>query len=172
MQSSSIPPKVDQADQSRRTEERQTLRIPSSVGVPFGRIKQSQEYLEIGETLTAMVEIEEDGEWRIDESVYATASRVAVELMADSYPAPRIFSHGSKSVVFNWTSETNNLYLTISSNKISALLSSPEQIEARIDYSVNQLQNPALFLSSIQPGRWGQSIALINATSDSLDAFG
>jgi hypothetical protein len=146
----------------------QILRMPvSSAGIRW-LSEQGHEYLEIGEALSEMVGLKEDDEWRIDKPVYAAACRIAAELMAASYPAPRIFNHGPQSVVFNWSIGTNNLYLTISSNRISALLSSTEHIERRIgySYSANQLPNPALFLFSIQPGHWGQPFALIKAVSD------
>ncbi len=150
--------------------ETQILRTVVS-GSDIWPLEQSHEYLELGEALSEMVELEEDDEWRIDKPVYATACYIAAELQVASYPAPRIFNHGAKSVVFNWSIETNNLYLTISSNRISALLSSPERIERRIDSSANQLLNPALFLSSIQPGHQGQAFALIRAESDSPGFF-
>jgi hypothetical protein len=140
----------------------------SSVDI-IGRLEQIQEYLELGEALSEMVGFEKDDEWKIDEPVYATACYIASELMATPYPAPRIFNHGPKSVVFNWSVGTKNLYLTISPNRISALLSSPERIEQRMDYSLNQLPNPALFLSFIQPGHRGQ--ALIKAVSDPPELF-
>lgn len=179
LESSSVPPGVYQVGQgapmvtrsnseftvAMNISERQILRIPvSSTGI-IGRSELSQEYLELGKALSEMVELKDD-EWGIDEPVYATACSIAAELMAATYPAPRIFNHGPKSVVFNWLSETNNLYLTISSNRISALLSSRERIERRIDYSANQLLNPARLLSSIQPGFWGLAPAPIKAVSD------
>jgi hypothetical protein len=153
------------------SEERQILRIPASSTGIIGQTGLTQEYLELGEALSEMVELEEDDEWRIEEPVYTTARRIAAELMAAPYPAPRIFNHGPKSVVFNWACETNNLYLTISSNRISALLSSPESIERRIDYSVKQLLNTPLFLSSIQPDHWGQTFALIKVASDPSESL-
>jgi hypothetical protein len=144
--------------------------VVSSTGV--WPSEQSYEYLELGEALSEMVELEEDDEWRINKPVYATACYIAAELKVATYPAPRIFNHGPKSVVFNWSVGTNNLYLTISSDRISALLSSPERIERRIDHSLNQLTNPALFLSSIQPINRGQSfVALIKVVSDPPELF-
>jgi len=189
LESSSVPPEdyqTAQLDQrvtrsnrgftvAMNIPERQTLRVPVTSAGIIGRSELSQDYLELGEALSEMVELEEDDEWRIDKPVYATACRIAAELMAAPYPAPRIFNHGAKSVVFNWLFETNNLYLnlylTISSNRISALLSSPERIERRIDYPANQLPNPALFLSSFKPGHQRQAIALIRAESDPPEFF-
>ena len=181
----SVPPEDYQADQQGprvilsnsdftsavNMSETQILRMPvSSAGISW-LSEQGHEYLGIGEALSEMVGLEEDDEWRIDKPVYTAACRIAAELMATPYPAPRVFNHGPQSVVFNWSIGTNNLYLTISSNRISALLSSPERIERRIDYSANQLPNPALFLYSIQPGHWGQAFALLKAVSDPPELF-
>ena len=113
--------------------------------------EQSQEYMELGKALGEMVELADDDEWRIDKPVYATACYIAAELKFASIPAPRIFNHGPKSVVFNWTAEYNNVYFTISSDRISALASSPKRIEKRIDRSLKQITNPALLLSSFHP---------------------
>jgi len=150
--------------------ERQTLRVPVTSAGIIGQAELSQDYLELGEALSEMVELEED-EWRIDKSVYATACYIAAGLKAAHCQAPRIFNHGPKSVVFNWSVGTNNGYLTISSNRISTLASSPERIERRRDYPANQLPNLALLLSSIQPGHQGQAFALIRAKSDPPELF-
>jgi hypothetical protein len=150
--------------------ETQILRtVVSSTGV--WPSEQIHEYLELGEALSEMVKLEEDDEWRIDKPVYATACYIAAGLKVAPYPAPRIFNHGPKSVVFNWSVGTKNLYLTISSNRISAMVSSPERIERRIDHSLNQLTNPALFLSSIQPSNLGQSFDSIKVVSDPSELY-
>lgn len=147
------------------------LTMPASTADIIERSEQIQEYLELGEALSEMVGLEEDDEWKIDEPVYATALYIASGLMAAPYPAPRIFNHGPKSVVFNWSVGTNNLYLTISPNRISVLSSSSKRIELRKDYSLNQLPNPALFLPFILPGHRGQSFALIKAVSNPPELF-
>lgn len=150
--------------------ETQILRtVVSSPGV--WPSEQSHEYLELGEALSEMVELEEDDECRIDKPVYDTACYIAAELKVAPYQAPRIFNHGPKSVVFNWSFGTYNWYLTISSNRISALASSPERIELRIDNYLNKLTNPALLLSSIQPSNRGQAFALIKVVSDPPELF-
>jgi hypothetical protein len=109
----------------------------------------SQEYQELGEALNEMTELEEGDEWKIDAPVYNIACSVAAELMANSFPAPSIFNHGPKSIVFNWSKEQDNLYLTISADRISALISSPERIKRRIDISARELMNPSLAFSSV-----------------------
>lgn len=182
---SSLPPEDYQADRqgirvtgsnsdftsAMNMSETQILRMPvSSSGISW-LSEQGHEYLEIGEALSEMVGLEEDDEWRIDEPVYAVACRIAAELMARAYPAPRVFNHGPQSVVFNWLNGTKNLYFTISSNRFSVLWSSPERIEGRKDYPASQLPNPALLLCSIQPGHWGQPCPLIEAVSDPAEPF-
>jgi hypothetical protein len=109
-----------------------------------------QEYQELGEALSQMTELDEENEWRIDPPVYGTACFIAAGLMVNSYEPPRIFTHGPKSVVFNWTRGAHNLYLTISADKVSALLSSPEHIQRRIEFSAHDLLNPGRLLSTIQ----------------------
>jgi len=169
----SSPPQSSEYQVPQSSEE-QIFRMPVlSTGI-IAQTGLSQEYLELGEVLNEMVELEEDNEWRIEEPVYTNARRVAAELMAGPYPAPRVFNHGPKSVVFNWESGTKNLYLTISSNRISGLLSSPERIERQIDCPINQLPNTALLLAYIQPDHWGQPFTLVETVSDPsehLDPF-
>jgi hypothetical protein len=101
-----------------------------------------QEYRELGDALAELQQLDDDDEWKIDAPVYDAASNVAFVLMMNSLPAPQILHHGSDSVVFNWTNNANNLYLTISSDKMSALISSPERIKRRIEFSPQVLQNP------------------------------
>jgi hypothetical protein len=154
------------------TPETRILRMPSTSTDIIGWSEQIQGYLELGEALSAMVGLEEDDEWRIDEPVYATACQIASKLMAASYPPPRIFSHGPESVVFDWSLGTQNRYLTISSNRISMLVSSPERIERRADYPLKQLpSSPALLPSLIQLSHQGQPLALIEVTSDAPRLF-
>jgi hypothetical protein len=95
------------------------------------------EYVELGQALNQMTELEEADDLKIDIPVYEAARYVAVQLMANGLPTPRLFNHGSKSVVFNWSDNNNNLYLTVSADKVSALISSPERIKHRfeVDYS-------------------------------------
>jgi hypothetical protein len=111
----------------------------------------NEEYRELGEALSEMIALEDEDEWRIDTSVYSAATYVASELKAYKVPAPRLFSHGPHSVVFNWSNTSDNLYLTISANRVSALLSSPERIVHRIEYSPDQLPNPVLLVLPYTP---------------------
>lgn len=138
----------------------------SSVPVIW-QIELSQEYQELGDALGKMTELEEADEWKIDPPVYEAASNVAAELMANAFPAPRIFTHGPKSVVFNWSQESSNLYLTISADKLSALISTPKEIKRRIDYSINDLLNPAFVLRSLQSTSSHQPVVLITGSVSS-----
>lgn len=129
----------------------------------------SHQYQELGEALSEMTAFEgADDEWRIEPSVYHAASYVAAKLMEDSVPAPHIFTHGPESVVFNWTDHDDNLYLTISANHISALISSPERITRRMDYSASQLLNPSHLLPF---AHLGKPIILISRSDTDLPDF-
>lgn len=109
------------------------------------------EYQELGEALTQMSELDPEDEWKIEAPVYEAARNVAYFLMINLYPAPQIMHHGSKSIVFNWTtSESNNLYLTISSDKMSALISSPEKIKRRLEFLNQNFISPAAALCYIK----------------------
>lgn len=119
------------------------------------------EYKELGEALSEMVELDEEDEWKIEPPVYTTACYIAAGLMDNLFPAPRIFSHGPKSVVFNWSQEGDNLYLTISADAISAMISSPERIKRRVDYSASELVNPSFALSSIRAAFSEEPIKLL-----------
>ncbi len=72
------------------------------------------------------------GEMDIDENVRTIACYVASRLLANSIPIPFYSLHGPDSVVFIWVREAETLYLTISSDYLSVLLSSPEKIKTRI----------------------------------------
>ena len=124
--------------------EDQLLRMTFSSVPIVWQSEINQEYQELGEALGEMTQLDEGDEWKVDVAVCQVACRVAAELLANSFPAPRIFSHGPKSLVFNWSRGNNNLYLTISSDYLSALLSSPERIKRRIEFSTKDMLEPAL----------------------------
>lgn len=109
-----------------------------------------QEYEELGEALREMVELEDGDEWKVNGDVYRAACRVASGLKATSFPAPRIFNHGPSSVVFNWSESTDNLYLTVTSDRISALVSSRERIKARVELSADELMNPPTIIAAVR----------------------
>lgn len=120
--------------------------ISSSTIPEIWRSELSSQYFELGQTLSEMTKLDADDDWKIDPPVYQTASFVAAQLMSHQIPTPTIFNHGSKSVVFNWTNGGDNLYLTISSDKISALISSPAMIKRREQFEARQLLNSPFFV--------------------------
>ena len=136
--------------------------------IPF--IWQSQlaeEYTDVGEALSQMTELDEGNECGIDRPVYEAACFVATGLMVNSFPVPRVFSHGPRSVVFNWSDERNNLYLTVSADKISALISSPDRIQTRLDFSAGELLNADNLLKAIRSAHLKQPVLMpANSTSD------
>lgn len=127
------------------------------------------QYRELGEALGELTELDDDSEWKIEPDVYRVACFYAAELMEHAYPAPKVFNHGPKSVVFNWANGTSNLYLTISSDSISALVSTPKQIERRMTFSAKQLASSSVFLPTIQSAYLGEPTVVLNSpASDSL----
>ena len=129
------------------------------------RSELSQEYQELGEALGKMTEFEEADDWGIERPVYEAASNVAAQLMASDCPAPRLLTHGPKSVVFNWSQENDNLYLTISADTLSAFVSTPKEIKQRIDYPTIALLNPALLLGTLESASLPQPAPLITVSS-------
>lgn len=102
------------------------------------------EYAELGNALREMTLLGEGDEWKLDTAAYQAACQVASELWARSFPAPQVFSHGATSVVFNWSAGRNNLYLTISSDYISALSSTLDRIQRRVEFSRKELPDPRI----------------------------
>ena len=131
------------------------------------------DYRELGYALAELQQLDDDDEWKIDAPVYDAARSVAFVLMKNWVPAPGILHHGSDSVVFNWTNNADNLYLTISSDKMSALISSPERIKRRIEFSPQMLQNP---VPAVRYLRWGYLAQPLNSnvspTSDFASSAG
>lgn len=109
-----------------------------------------REYQELGVALLEMKSLDGENEHQLDEQVYLAASYVATELRANSFPLPSVFSHGPKSVVFNWSNNEDNLYLTVSADRMSALITSPERIQRRIEYPKSLPANPETTLLSIK----------------------
>jgi len=124
------------------------------------QLEFAQEYRGLGEALGQMVDVGEGSDWQIELPVYGAACFVAAGLMANLYPAPRVFGHGPKSVVFNWSQGADNLYLTVSADRVSALVSTPERIQKRVEFSEKDLLNPGFFLSAVQSARLAQPVQL------------
>jgi hypothetical protein len=148
------------------------------LGTPFSsmsvvhRAELSREYQELGQALSEMTELEEGDAWKIETPVYAAACFVAAGLMSYSLPAPRIVNHGPKSVVFNWSHEADSLYLTVSADRMSALISSPQRIKRRVEYSLKDLSNPALALSSVRPAYLGEPVKFLVTGSVATEPIG
>jgi hypothetical protein len=146
----------------------------SSVPVIWESELRQQEYQELGAALSEMTKLEEGDEWKIDPPVYNAACYVAAGLMVHSFPAPHVFNHGTKSVVFNWSYGADNMYLTISAEHISALISSPERIKRRIEYSLNELMDPSVALPSIRAAYFKKPVKrlLTGAVSEPTEFVG
>jgi hypothetical protein len=127
------------------------------------------DYQDLGFALAEMKDLDEGDEWKIDPPVYDAACNIALVLMTNSYPAPEILHHGPKSVVFNWANgDADNLYLTISSDRMSALISSPERIKRRIDFTMTALAEPLRAIRSLEADYRDHSVMYImSPASDS-----
>jgi hypothetical protein len=90
------------------------------------------EYKEVAQTLNDMRDTADDGS-NIDLGVYAASIEVASALFQTNIPAPSVFSHGPKSVVFNWDDGIHNLYLTIGKTRLWALASTAAGIKGQIE---------------------------------------
>jgi hypothetical protein len=133
-----------------------------------------KEYQGLGEALTQMTELDEESKWGIERPVYEAACFVAAGLMINSFPAPRVFNHGPKSVVFNWTdTNSNNLYLTVSADRISALVSSPERIKRRLEFPTERLLDYGNLLGSIRSAQLERPVLMpASGISDPTDFVG
>ena len=153
------------------TTESLVLRTTFSSAPTIWDVELTQKYQELGQALNEITELEEGEDWHIDKPVYHAARYIASELMRMSFPAPRIFSHGPKSVVFNWSIGVNSLYLTISADRMSALISSPERIQRRIDYSASQMIDSSLALLYIESAYFGKPVErrITGTTSNLLE---
>jgi hypothetical protein len=89
-------------------------------------------------------------DWNISSQVYAASIYVAGTLMQNAIPRPGVFTHGPNSVVFNWSQEETSLYLTISKNNLSVLVSSNEGIQLHADLSSIEAGNADRFISALR----------------------
>jgi hypothetical protein len=91
-------------------------------------------YEDVSEALSELHSFDVADDWRLDESVYRSSVQVAAALFDKNIPTPTVFSHGPKSVVFNWSGPDNsNLYLTVSATRLSALVSTVHSITYRAE---------------------------------------
>lgn len=95
-------------------------------------LRPSIEYFDLAQTLKDMHD-GEDAELSIDSAVYNTSLQVAAALFEINIPAPYVFSHGPKSVVFNWDDGVHNLYLTIGKTRLWAATSTRDKIQGQFE---------------------------------------
>jgi len=69
--------------------------------------------------------------WRIEDAVFVASAQVLQELSNLHLPHPQLSCHGPESVVFSWSGDHRNLYLTVTDCGIGVVLSSKEKIVAR-----------------------------------------
>lgn len=131
----------------------------------ISELELNREYQELGEALKQMTAIDHLDDWQIESDVYYAACSIAAELLASSFPAPRVFTHGPKSVVFNWSDNCDDLYLTISADRVSALISSPDRIKRRVDLLITQLLDSQNALTSIRAAYYRKPVKLVTASS-------
>jgi hypothetical protein len=91
-------------------------------------------YDEVEGALIELRNLEDEEHWKIEDVVFGTALQLAAVLTQGGFPAPSVFSHGSKSVVFNWCEADDNLYLTVTASKLFVLASSSEGISLRAEW--------------------------------------
>ncbi|WP_315792180.1 hypothetical protein [Bradyrhizobium sp. SZCCHNRI1002] len=88
-------------------------------------------YGDVSETLACLASDETSDDWRINEGVYITSLQVASILSERNIPAPSVFSNDTDSVVFNWSTRDQSLYLTITDDQLFLLCSNPTRIQYR-----------------------------------------
>jgi hypothetical protein len=91
----------------------------------------------------------EDEDWKVEESVYRHSIQIAAALMHMAIPRPGVFTHGPNSIVFNWTQSHDNLYLTITDDKLYVLMSSPQEIKFRAELGTALITDTNVFLSAL-----------------------
>ncbi len=91
-----------------------------------------------------------DDEWRIESDVYSTSIQVAAALFEKNIPSPTVFSHGPRSVVFNWEDGDQNLYLTIGKRRIWAAATTQSEIKARIELTSPSNNMTDTFVEALQ----------------------
>jgi hypothetical protein len=110
-------------------------------------------YAELGQALFELHSLAEDQDWRIERPVYGASLQVAAVLMEKNIPSPSVFTHGPRSVVFNWAEADKNLYLTVSKSRLSVLLSSAGKIEYRTEFEGPQVADSGRFFSALEAMR-------------------
>jgi hypothetical protein len=94
---------------------------------------EPESYRELAEMLSQLSSSGEDDDWHIEQDVYNTSVQVAAALFNENIPAPNVFFHGPKSVVFNWDDGETNLYLTVGRSRLWAAVSSASEVKTRLE---------------------------------------
>jgi hypothetical protein len=124
--------------------------VVSSSSVP--EIKTTS-YSELHQALTELHGLSDNDDWKIETPVYCASLQVAASLIEHNVPTPGVFTHGSKSVVFNWSGADVDLYLTVSKTRLSVLVSSPHGIELRTEISGASGDDTSRFFSALSSSR-------------------
>jgi hypothetical protein len=111
---------------------------------------QTESYRALSETLNELSNSSEDDEWHIDDDVHKTSIQVAAALLDKNIPAPHVFSHGPKSVVFDWHDGEHNLYLTVGKCRLWVAISSASEVRARLELTAPTKNVAAAFLEGLQ----------------------
>jgi hypothetical protein len=106
-------------------------------------------YQELTETLGELSKSQDD-DWRIESEVYNTSIQVAAALFEKNIPSPNVFSHGPRSVVFNWADGNHNLYLTVGKCRVWAAVSSASEIKMRVELTGPSNNVTGEFLQALQ----------------------
>jgi hypothetical protein len=131
----------------------------SNFTLPEPRVAElNSAYKDVGLALADMSDPADED--LIDSAVYSVARSLAQSLMSSRYPAPKLFTHGRKSVVFNWAHGSDSLYLTVSADHISALISSSDRIERRLEFSLNNLLSPSYVFPAIESAQTQRQIVI------------
>jgi len=123
---------------------------PRNVYPPFSPTTETQvgSYIELHQALTELHNLDDD-DWKIQTPVYFASVQVAATLLEYDIPKPAVFTHGTKSVVFNWSGQDVDLYLTVSKNRLSVLVSSAEGIEYRTEFSADSGDDTNRFFAAL-----------------------
>jgi len=143
--------------------------LTSNVVPVIGAGELRSDYQELGSALTEMTRVDIAEEWKVNAPVLEAAKFVASQLAAGGFPAPQIFNHGPLSIVFTWTHQADTLYLTVSADKVSALLSTPERIKRRHQSPLSEMAEQKFLLMSLHSYASQYTIPL-NSTS-SVELF-
>jgi len=127
---------------------------------------QAQGYSELSQTLTELGNSSQDDEWHIDIEVYNTSVQVAAALFDKNIPTPHVFSHGPKSVVFNWEDGRNNLYLTVGKSRLWAAVSSASEVKTRMELTAPAHNIAGDFMKGLQQSFSNRQLLSYDPPSD------